>query len=113
MVFYIDTSNDNVKRRKKELVDWVKRSKKIDKFWRYELRKIIAHGGDVIKIKTEDGKRASGMLTGVHWQYLELNNSERIPLDDISMVFVLNKNDNPKDTIKEKNGDIHFGKRRI
>ena len=102
MDFFVDIGEDEIERKKQDIVDWVGRSEKIDKFWKFELRKLIARNGKNVIIKTHEGSRTKGTLTGVSGQYVELNALVRIPLDDINTVITFDKNDNFHNTNKEK-----------
>lgn len=75
-------------RQKEKDVDWVYKTAEIDKFWMRELSDLINHGGETIKIRMANGNKIEGTLTGVNMEYLQINNSIKVLLDNVRFIYV-------------------------
>jgi len=84
--FYL--TDKPIKKAGEEIIDWTYKMQKIDEFWINELQELINFGGHEIIIKTIQGGTLKGILTGVNFSYLQLNNSIRIFFDDIKSIYL-------------------------
>lgn len=79
-------------KQKEKDIDWIYKTAKIDEFWKKELSELINHGGETIKIRRTNGNKIEGTLTGVNMEYLQINNSIKVLLDNVRFIFIDNKN---------------------
>ena len=87
-------------KQKEQDIDWIYKASKIDELWKRELAELINHGGETIKIRMTNGNKIEGTLTGVNMEYLQINNSIKVQLDNVRFIYVSGKN--KKTTSKNK-----------
>lgn len=81
--YYINFDDEKLKEKQQSVIDWAYKMSKINEFWKGELQCLLNCGGQKISIKMREGHIVHGVLTGVHSDFIQLNNSIRIFFDDI------------------------------
>ena len=87
MIDFFITDKD-MKKHKEKVIDWAYKIGEIDKFWIQELEELINYGGENIVIRLSNGNKIKGILSGVNMDYIELNGSIKIILDNINSIYI-------------------------